>query len=98
MPAGSAVPALICVAGGDVTGDFCAFFQIAADDDVGRRRAGSVALLEAAIAAVEARDHLVVPIAGRRLGIDQGLRLVAPLLTFIGITDTAQKMQRAENF
>ena len=57
----------IGVAGGDLAGDFGALFKVAADDEIGRRRAGAVALLEAAIAAVEACHHLVVAVARRAL-------------------------------
>src|SRR5580704_311562 len=98
MPAALGISELIGVAGGDLAGDAGAFFQITADDDSGRRRAGAVALLEAAIAAVEARHHLVMAFAGRRFGLDQALRLGAPLLAFVAAADAAQEMQGAENF
>src|SRR5215213_4280907 len=48
------------------------------DRDRGRRRAGAIGLLKAVIAAVEARDHARAAIAGRGLGVDQRLHLVAP--------------------
>ena len=38
-----------------------------------------------------------MPLAARRLGFDQRLRLVAPFRPFIGTADPAQKMQCAEN-
>src|SRR5882762_10546755 len=57
--------ASVGVACGDLAGDLGAFLQIPADDEVGSRRAGAIALLEAAIAAVEARDHARPPLAGR---------------------------------
>src|ERR1700722_4558759 len=98
MPAPPLVPALIGVARGDVTGDLGALFEVAVNNDVGRRRAGPVALLEAAIAAIETGDHLVVAVARRRFGIDQRLRLGAPFLALVAIANAAQEMQRAENF
>src|SRR5262249_61140909 len=64
---------------------------------IGRRRAGSIALLERAIAAVEACDPQFVPLAVRRFGVDQHLRLVAPFLPFVGAANAAQEMQRAED-
>ena len=90
--------ALICVARRDVAGDFGALLQITADHDVSRGRTSPVALLEAAIAAVEACDHRIVAVAGRRLGIDQCLGLGAPFLAFIRIAEAAQEVQRAEDF
>src|ERR1700686_4251130 len=75
--------ALIGVAGGDLAGDMGALFEVAADDDAGLRCAAAVALLEAAIAAVEARHHLIVAVAGGRFGLDQRLRLGAPFRTFV---------------
>jgi len=89
---------LIGVAGGDLAGDLGAFFEVTANGEVGRRRAGPIALLEGAIAAVEARDHLIVPLAAWRLGVDQRLRLTAPFRAFIRSANAAQEMQRAENF
>src|SRR5271167_2947633 len=98
MPMGRGFWALVGVAGGDVAGDFRALFEVAADDDVGGWRAGPVALLEAAIAAVETCHHLIVAVAARRFGVNQGLRLVAPFRAFIVVADAAQEMQRAKDF
>src|SRR5580698_2046167 len=98
MPGRWMFSGLICVSGGDIASDAGTFFQITPDHNCRRGGAGPVALLEAAIAAVEACDHLIVPVAGRRFGINQGLRLLAPFLAFIGSADTAQEMQRAEDF
>src|SRR6202034_114433 len=89
---------LICVSGGDFAGDAGAFFEVPANGDRSCRCAAAIALLKAAIASIEARDHLIVAIADRRFGVDQGLRLVAPLLTFVGAADSAQEVKRAENF
>src|SRR5208282_5982757 len=86
------------VARGDLAGDLGALVEIAANGEIGRRRAGAVALLEGAIAAIEACDHLIVALAGRRFGVDQRLRLIAPLLAFVRAANAAQKMQRAEDF
>src|SRR5215472_3792596 len=90
--------ALIRVASGDVARDLGAFFQIAVDDDIGRGRAIAIGLLKTAIAAIEARDHLLATGSGRRFGVDQRLRLVAPFLALIAVAYAAQEMQRAENF
>src|ERR1700722_6740326 len=98
MPVAAAVPASIGVAGGNVAGDFGALIEIAVNDDVRRRRARPVALLEAAIAAIKARDHRVMAVARRRFGLDQRLRLGAPFLAFIAVADAAEEMQRAEDF
>src|ERR1700730_13991746 len=95
MPAGRRFPALIGVAGGDLAGDMGTLFEIAADDDAGRRGAAAIALLEAAIAAVEARHHLIVAVARGRFGVDQRLRLVAPFLAFVAAAYAAQEVQRA---
>ena len=61
--------ALIRVAGGDLAGNMGALFEVAADDDAGLRRAAAVALLEAVIAAVKTRHHLIVAVAGGRFGL-----------------------------
>src|SRR5580704_10320964 len=98
MPAGRPFPALVSVAGGDLAGDMGALFEVALDDDAGGRRAAAIALLEAAIAAVEARHHLVVAVARGRLGVDQRLRLGAPFRAFVAAANAAQEMQRAEDF
>src|SRR5262249_38769917 len=80
-----------------IAGDLGTFLEVAANDQVGRRGAGAIALLVAAIAAIEAGDHARAPLAARGLGVDEGLHLVAPLLAFIGAADSAQIVQRAEN-
>src|SRR5204863_1287504 len=85
------------VARRDVAGDLGAFVEIAPNGEIRGRRAGPVALLEAAIAAVEARDQSLAPLGARRLGIDQCLHLVAPRLALVGAAQGAQIMQRAEN-
>src|ERR1700682_2855496 len=54
---------LVGVAGGQVPRDLRAFLDVPADRDRGRRRAGPVGLLEAVIAAVEARDYAGAAIA-----------------------------------
>ena len=87
----------IGIAGGDLTGHFGTLGEIAADGEVGGRRAGAIALLKRAIAAVEACDHQIAPLSGRRFGVDERLCLVAPLLAFVGAAYPTQKMQRAEN-
>src|ERR1700726_2515139 len=98
MPAGPLFLALVRVTGGDLAGDMGALFEVAADDDAGLRRAAAVALLEAAIAAVEARHHLIVAVAGGRFGLDQRLCLGAPFRAFVAAANAAQEMQRAEDF
>jgi hypothetical protein len=37
-------------------------------------------------------------LAGRRFGVDQRLRLIAPLLAFVRAANAAQKVQRSEDF
>ena len=86
------------VAGRNISGDLGAFFQIAADDDARCRGAGAVALPKPEITAIEALHHLIVPLAARRFGVDQRLRLIAPFLSFVGAADAAQKIQCAKNF
>jgi len=88
---------LIRVACGDVAGDLGAFFQIAADDDIGGGCAAAVGLLKAAITAVETSDHLLAAGSARRFGVDQRLRLGAPFLAFVVVANAAQEMQRTEN-
>src|ERR1043166_2113718 len=61
------------VARRDVARDFGALFQIAADREIGRGRAGAIALLEAAVAAVEACGEAFLALAARRLGGGQSL-------------------------
>jgi len=90
--------ALICVSGGDFAGEAGTFFEVAANGDRSCRCAAAIALLKAAIASIEACDHLIVTVADRRFGVDQGLRFVAPLLTFVGAADAAQEVKSAENF
>src|SRR5215469_16839951 len=89
---------LVRVVRSEVAGDLGAFFHIAADDDVGRRRANVISLFKTAIAAIEARDHMLSAGSLGRFGIDQCLRLAPPFLTFAAVADTAQKMQRPQNF
>ncbi len=89
---------LVRIPGRQVFRDFGAFLQIPANGDPPSRRAGPVGLLETVIPPVEGGDHAGAAIAGWRLGIDQGLHFRAPFLAFIGAADTAQVMQRAENF
>src|SRR5690242_22537 len=71
---------LIRVAGRDIAGNPCAFFKIAADRDVGGRRATAVGLLKTAVTTIEAGDHPLLSLAGRRFGVDQRFHLLAPLL------------------
>jgi hypothetical protein len=91
-------PDLVPVVPSDIAGNLGAFIHIAADDDVGRWRANAIALLKTAIAAIEARDHLLAAVSARRFGIDQGLRLAPPFLAFAAVADAAQEMQRPQNF
>jgi len=81
----------------EIAGDLGAFFHIAADDEVGRRRATAIAF-KSGIAAIEARDHLLAAVSARRFSIDQGLRLGPPFLAFATVADAAQEMQRPQNF
>src|SRR5215467_30686 len=67
------------------------------DDDVGRRRANAIGLFKTAIAAIEARDHVLATVSAWRFGIDQGLRLAPPFLAFAAVADAAQEMQRTQN-
>src|ERR1700688_3271843 len=90
IPAGPLFFALICITGGDLAGDVGALFEIALDNDAGRRRAAAVALLEAAIAAVEARHHLIAAVGRGRLGVDPRVRLGAPFLAFVAAANAAQ--------
>src|SRR5262245_535596 len=69
---------LIRVARRDVACDLRAFIEIALDRKIGGRRAGTVGLLEAPIAAVETCDQPLAPFPARRFGLDQRLHLVAP--------------------
>src|SRR5262249_12916126 len=50
-----------------------------------------------AIAAIEAADQPLAPVAARRFGIDQRLHFVAPSLAFVGAAYRAQIVERAEN-
>src|SRR5215831_2281153 len=90
-------PPSVGVARRHLAGDFRAFLKVAANNHVGRRCAGAIALLVAAIAAIEARNHTQASLPARGLGVDEGLHLVAPLLAFISATDVAQIVQRAED-
>src|SRR5450631_247610 len=89
--------ALVGVAGGEVPRDLRAFLNVPADCDRGRRRAGPVGLLEAVIAAVEARDHAGAAVARGGFGIDQRLHFVAPFGPFIGAANAPQIVQGAED-
>src|SRR5262245_59926457 len=89
---------LVGVAAGDVARDAGAFCQVAADGEIGRRRAGAVSLLETLVAAIEARDHAAPPFSARSLGVNQGLHLDAPFLPLLGLADGTQVVQRAEDF
>src|ERR1700757_4382778 len=90
-------PPSVGVARRHLAGDLRAFLEVAANDQVGRRCAGAIALLVAAIATVEARNHTQASLSARGLGVDEGLHLVAPLLAFVGAADVAQIVQRAED-
>ena len=90
-------PRLVGVAGRQIPRNLRAFLDVAADRDRGRRRAGPVGLLEAVIAAVEARDHAGAAVAGGGFGIDQRLHFVAPFRAFIGAANAPQVMQGAED-
>src|SRR5262245_2630968 len=85
------------VAGGHLAGDLRAFLEVAANDELRRWGAGAVALLVAAVTAIEARDHAQPPVPARGFGIYERLHLVAPFLAFVGAADIAQVMQGAEN-
>src|SRR6201987_4951502 len=90
-------PRSVAVARRHLPGDLGAFLEVAANDQVGRRCAGAIALLVAAIAAVEARNHTQASLPARGLCVDEGLHLVAPLLAFVGAADVAQLVPRAED-
>src|SRR5215469_4752388 len=94
---GRTEPPSVGVARRHLAGDFRAFLEVAANDQVGRRCAGAIALLVAAIAAIEARNHTQTSLPARGLGVDEGLHLVAPLLAFVGAADVAQIVQRAQD-
>src|ERR1700719_1548848 len=89
--------ALVAVAGGDLAGDLRALVEIAADNEIGRRSADPVGLLISTIATIEACHHPVAPLAVRRLGLDQGLHLVAPFHAFIGAAEAPQIVERSKN-
>ena len=89
---------LVSVARSDIAGDLGAFFHIAVDHDIGGGCADAVSLLKAAIAAIEARDHLLVAGSARRFGVNERLRLGPPFLAFAAVADAAQEMQRPQNF
>src|SRR5919201_1804680 len=82
---------------GHLARDLRALLEVAANDQLRRRRARAVTLLIAAVTAIEARDHPQPPVPARRLGVDQRLHLVAPLLAFVGAADVAQIVQGAED-
>src|SRR5215470_19023075 len=77
-------PRSVGVARRHLPGDLRAFLEVAANDQIGGRCAGSIALLVAAIAAIEARNHTQASLPARSLGVDEGLHLVAPLLALVG--------------
>src|SRR5260370_37950970 len=83
-------PRSVGVARRHLPGDLRAFLEVAANDQVGRRCAGAIALLVAAIAAIETCNHTPASLPAWRLAVDQGLHLVAPLLAFAGASDLAQ--------
>src|SRR5712675_2611387 len=95
--AGDVFRPLVGVAGGQIPRDLRAFVDVSADRDGGCRRAGPVGLLEAVIAAVEARDHAGAAVARGGFGIDQRLHFVAPFWAFIGAANAAQIVQGAED-
>lgn len=95
---GRAYTPLVGVSRGDIAGDLGTLVEISANCYVGRRRAGAIGLLKSAVAAVEARHDLPPPIAAGGLGVEQGLHLIAPLLTLVGPADRAQIMERAHDF
>ncbi|GCC45064.1 hypothetical protein chiPu_0028816, partial [Chiloscyllium punctatum] len=85
------------IAGRQVARDFRAFLDVAADRDGSCRRAGPVGLLEAVVAAIEARHHARPAVARGGFGIDQRLHLVAPFGALVGAADAAQIVQGAED-
>src|SRR5258706_13087756 len=91
------IRALVGVARSQIPGNFRAFLDIAADRDPGRRGAGPVGLLEAVIAAVEARDHAGATVARGGFGVDQCLHFVAPFRAFIVAANAPEVMQGAED-
>src|ERR1700691_268451 len=88
---------LIGVAGCYFARDFGAFLEVTPNGEIGGRSAGAIALLERAVTPIKARDHLLVPLAGRRFGVDQRLRFHAPFLALVGAANAAQEMQRPED-
>ena len=88
---------LIGVSRGDVAGDLGALFEIAADGNIGSRRAGAVGLLITAVTTIETCHDLLPPIAARRLGVDESLHLIAPLLPLVGPAQCAQVVQRTHD-
>src|ERR1700744_1239399 len=83
VPSRSKKMVSVGIARRQVARDLRALVDKGADRDHRGRGAGPVGLLEAVIAAVEARDHAGATVAGRCLGIDQRLHLVAPFGAFI---------------
>src|SRR5260370_8344678 len=82
---------------GEVGGHSRALVEVASNRETGSRRAAAIGLLKPAIAAIEARHHPVPPLAGRRLGIDQGLHLVPPGLSSVGPADPPHILQPPAN-
>src|ERR1700759_4880816 len=76
VPSRSKKMVSVGIARRQVTRDFGALVDIAADRHHRGRGAGPVGLLKTVIAAVEPRDHAGTTVAARRLGVDQGLHLV----------------------
>src|SRR5262249_61193817 len=58
------------VSRGHLPRDLGTFLEIAANDQLRRRRAGAVALLIAAVPPIEARDHAQAPVSARGFGVD----------------------------
>ena len=71
--------------------------RVTPDREVGRGGATAVALLESAVTAVEAGHDLPPPLAAWGFGIEQGLHLIAPLLTFVGPADRTQIVKRSHD-
>jgi hypothetical protein len=91
------ISALVRVTRGKVASDLCAFFETAADDHVGGRGTGAIAL-KIEIATVEACHHLIVALPVWCLGIDQGLCFVPPFLAFVAVANALRKLILPEVF
>src|SRR5579859_1552041 len=87
----------IAIARRDFAGDLRALLKVAADGEVGGRRAGAVGLKIGPVAAVEMGDELGAPLPRWRFGVEQRLHLGAPLVALIGAADAAQVLQAAED-